>query len=360
MIKKLFKLRGELDNRANLVLTIFGIGFILLIWFILTMGVNPIMKPSILPSPIRVFTAFGDLYQDNEIIRNTCLSIGLNMAGYVEAILISLPVGFIIGLFPFFKGSFHRPVDSFRYVPLTALTGLFIVWFGIGTPMKVHFLAFGIVIYLLPIIVQRIREVNDVYLKTVYTLGASDWETIRTVYWPSVISRLSDDIRVLTAISWTYIIVAENMGSQGGIGSLIWKVGMRQGRVDKVFAMLLIIMLFGILQDRIFIRLDRYFFPHKYQIKDQYKKGLIEETNLFDAILEFATASLTWLLMGVYIVLFINEFMPILGDTRILSYLFGDTVPVIHLLMWTLIIYRTTKFISTARGKKLNVPKTAT
>lgn len=360
MIKQLFKLRGELDNRTNLILIIFGIGFILLIWFLLTMGGSPLMKPSILPSPTRVFTAFGDLYQDNEIIKNTCLSIGLNMAGYVEAILISIPIGFLIGLFPFFKGSFHRPVDSFRYVPLTALTGLFIVWFGIGTPMKVHFLAFGIVIYLLPIIVQRISEVNDVYLKTVYTLGASDWETIKTVYWPSVISRLSDDIRVLTAISWTYIIVAENMGSQGGIGSLIWKVGMRQGRVDKVFAMLLIIMLFGILQDRIFIRLDRYFFPHKYQTKDQHRKGKIEETNLFDAVIEFASTTLTWLLMGVYIVLFVNEFIPILGDTRILSYLFGDTVPVIHLLMWTLIVFRLYNFFIRSRKKATRVQEVIT
>lgn len=351
MFRKLFKLQGQLDGRVRLILTIFGIGIILAVWALLTVGETPVMKPSILPSPWRVLTSFGDLYRDNEIIRNTCLSIGLNMAGYVEAIMISLPLGFLIGLFPFFRASFRRPVDSIRYVPLTALTGLFIVWFGIGTSMKVHFLAFGIIIYLLPIIVQRINEVNDIYLKTVYTLGASSWETIRTVYWPSVISRLSDDIRVLTAISWTYIIVAENMGSQGGIGSLIWKVGQRQGRVDKVFAMLIIIMLFGLLQDRIFIRLDRYFFPHKYQVKEQHKKGLIDDPTVWDAIWDYAITTFAWLLMGLYIVLFVNEFVPLLGDTKILSYLFGDTVPVIHLIMWALIIFRVYHSI-TRPGKK--------
>lgn len=352
MFKNLLKLRGELESKTFAFLAIIGIGIILLIWFLLTMGANPLMKPSILPSPMRVIGAFGDLYRDNEIIKNTCLSIGLNIAGYVEAILIALPIGFVIGLYPIFRGAFHKPVDAIRYVPLTALTGLFIVWFGIGTSMKVHFLAFGILIYLLPIIVQRIFEVNDVYLKTVYTLGATDWQTIKTVYWPSVISRLSDDIRVLTAISWTYIIVAENMGSQGGIGSLIWKAGLRQGRVDKVFAMLLIIMIFGVLQDRIFVRLDRYFFPYKYQTKNQHKAGQIETPGLFDAISDFALQAFTWLLMLVYIGMFINEFVPILSETKILSYLFGDTVPVIHLIMWLLIGFRVYNFVKQVRKKK--------
>ncbi|MBK8832115.1 MAG: hypothetical protein IPN60_14925 [Saprospiraceae bacterium] len=39
--------------------------------------------------------------------------------------------------------------------------------------MKVHFLAFGIIIYMLPVMIQRIDEVDDVYLKTVHTLGAT-------------------------------------------------------------------------------------------------------------------------------------------------------------------------------------------
>ena len=272
------------------------------------------------------------------------MSIGLNMAGYVEALLIALPIGFLIGLFPFFRGSFQMQVAAIRYVPLTALVGLFIVWFGIGIPMKTHFLAFGIVIYLLPIIVQRIYEVNDVYLKTVYTLGATDWQTIKTVYFPSVMSRLSDDVRVLTAISWTYIIVAENIGGQGGIGSLIWKVGQRQGRVDKVFAMLIIIMIFGVLQDKVFARLDKEFFPHKYQVKDSHKKGEMKEESVLEVMFEYATQVFSWLLIGVYVLLFANEFIPIIGEGKVLSYLFGDTVWVIHGLMWLMILYRVYHF----------------
>ena len=137
------------------------------------------------------------------------------------------------------------------------------MWLGLGNEMKVAFLAFGIIVYLVPVVVQRIDEVDDVFLKTVFTLGANNWQKIRTVYLPSVLSRLSDDIRVLTAISWTYITIAEMLNRSGGIGELIW-IARRQSRIDKAFAVLLVIVLIGILQDKLFLLLDRWLFPHKY------------------------------------------------------------------------------------------------
>lgn len=210
--------------------------------------------------------------------------------------------------------------------------------------MKVHFLAFGILIYLLPVVVQRIDEVKDVYLKTVYTIGATDWQTIRTVYIPSVLSRLSDDVRVLTAISWTYIIIAESLGNQGGIGALIWRVGQRQGRVDKVFALLVIIIIIGVLQDKLFTYLDREFFPFKYQSKNKYDQGT-EKTGAWAAIRSFALTILFWIALGIYGVLFLDELFHFISSEGILTMLFGDTAPVIHLFFFIVLAYRLAKVI---------------
>ena len=311
----------------------------LLIWWILTRGETPIVTSGILPSPYKVLVAFGDLYRDNGLLQNTTLSIALNLAGYIEAILIAIPLGFLIGLIPFFKGMFQRGVDAFRYVPLTAVIGLFIVWFGTGTAMKVHFLAFGILIYLLPVVMVRVFEVQDVYLKTVYTLGASSWQTIKTVYFPAVISKLSEDIRVLTAISWTYIIVAEGIGSQGGVGDLIWRAGMRQGRFDKVFAVLFVIMLIGMLQDRVFGYLDRIFLPHKYQVKDRHKVGTNKKPGIIQALVSYAVQSLTWIFCLIYLLLFANEFFNFM-NLDIMDYLFGDAGWAVHLIMLIILYYQ--------------------
>jgi NitT/TauT family transport system permease protein len=136
--------------------------------------------------------------------------------------------------------------------------------------MKAHFLAFGIIIYLLPIIVQRIDEVQKIHLQTAYTIGANNWWTFRKVYFPSVMSRISDDIRVITAISWTYIIVAEAINRELGVGAMIHE-GIKQTRIEWVFAVLILIILVGYLQDQLFKYLDYLGFPFKYE-KSQLKK----------------------------------------------------------------------------------------
>jgi NitT/TauT family transport system permease protein len=217
----------------------------------------------ILPPPHRVLMSYNDLIAKDDLIGNTAYSLWLNLKGYFWAILIAIPLGFILGLMPLFRGLFNRQVDALRYLPLSALTGLFIIWFGIEDQMKIAFLAFGILVYLLPVIVTRIDEVEDVYKTAVFTLGATDWQTIRTVYIPSVFSRLMDDIRVLTAISWTYIIIAELLNRTKGIGSLMFLKG-KQGQIDKVFAALIVIILIGFLQDRLFSYLDKRLNPHKF------------------------------------------------------------------------------------------------
>ncbi len=324
----------------KLLFGVLGFGMVLLVWILLTSGAPPILSPVILPSPLSVLKAFPEMLIENNLIRNIGFSIGLNLSGYVEAIAITIPLGFLIGLVRYSRWGFQQQVDALRYVPLTALTGLFIVWFGIGTDMKIHFLAFGIVIYLLPIMIQRIDEVDDVYLKTVHTLGATGWQRLKSVYFPSVVSRLSDDIRVLTAISWTYIIVAESINSsQGGLGSLIYSAGLRQVRSDKMFALLIIIMLIGVLQDKIFIRLDKELFPHKYQARASLKSSKIDREGVLPILKAYALSALGWISLGLLIVFSIQEFFPFMGSIHPLSYVFGQSVNVVYLLVILIVFY---------------------
>lgn len=312
----LFKLRAELNKSQTIVLAIVGFIIFIAIWWLMAEFFsikNPVVEgferrlPSsispdstsnidldslakadsilfanatkfetvypLLPPPLKVVQSFPELIQKDELYQNTFRSIWLNVQGYFWAVFISIILGFVIGLFPLFRGLFSKQVDALRYLPLTALTGMFIIWFGIEDQMKIAFLAFGIIVYLLPVVVQRIDEVEDVYLKTVFTLGATDWQTIRTVYIPSVMSRLIDDIRVLTAISWTYIIIAELLNRQGGIGSLIY-IKARQGQTEKVFAILIVIIVIGFIQDRIFSFVDKRLFPFKYN--KTVRSGLVE------------------------------------------------------------------------------------
>ncbi|MBE7653787.1 ABC transporter permease [Tenacibaculum finnmarkense] len=311
--KKLFELRGELTSKERITLTILGSVILILFWFLLAevlsktiITQNDTISPTslseenrkyyesdsllvanytlletksiekltqyglvknkvypILPSPIKVIKAFPELNKDDDVIGNTFLSIKLNLLGYLLAIIIAIPVGFLLGLIPLFRGLFSKIIDSYRFIPLTAVTGIFIMWLGLGSQMKVSFLAFGIIVYLIPVVVQRIDQVQKVYLNTVFTLGATPWQTIKSVYMPYVFSKLIDDIRVLTAISWTYITIVEMLNKGGGIGELIW-TAKRQSRIDKAFAILIIIVIIGVIQDRLFVIIDKLLFPYKH------------------------------------------------------------------------------------------------
>jgi len=306
--RTMFELRGKLTKSQRLILGLLGVVFILVVWWGLAEALsrkvpvvegfntelpssltadslqNTVLRDSILradsikfanatefkkiypivPLPTEVANSYVGLVKADNLFGNALRSIWLNLKGYFWAVLICIPIGFLVGLFPLFRGMFSKPVDALRYLPLTALIGVFIIWFGIYDEMKVAFLAFGIIVFLLPTVISRIDDVEEVYLSTVFTLGASNWQTIKTVYFPAVMSRLLDDIRVLTAVSWTYIIVAEYINKDGGgLGALIY-IKRRLQQVPDMFAIILVIVLIGFLQDRIFVYMGKRLFPHRH------------------------------------------------------------------------------------------------
>jgi NitT/TauT family transport system permease protein len=257
----MFELRGTLSKTQNIIIGSTGFLLIIWAWHLITAG-NEEMQ-ALLPPPDAVYHAFGELYSQDYLLGNSTTSIIRNFNGYYKAVIYAIPIGFMIGLFPIFRALFAKYVDAIRFIPLAATTGIFIIWYGIDEEVKVNFLAFGIFVYLLPIVVQRIDGVEKVYMQTSKTMGASKWQTIRTVFIPAVFSRVFDDIRVIVAISWTYIVIAELINNQGGLGVMLHTAA-RQSRIDKVFAILLVIVLIGILQDQLFKWLDRLIFPYKY------------------------------------------------------------------------------------------------
>ena len=258
---KLFELRGELGKKEALAIQIIGMITLLAVWQVIVSFFG--ISRGILPAPSDVVGSFQELFTSDNLPANLYYSLKINLYGYLEAIGVCVPLGFILGLFPLFREMFNKPLDSMRFLPISALTGLFIAWFGIDSTMKVQFLAFGVSVYLLPLVVQRVNEVEQVYCDTVYTLGANKWQTITSVFIPAVFSKISDDIRVITAVSWTYIIIAELVNrADGGIGSLAY-LASRQSRLDKVFAILLIIIAVGYIQDKVAVLFDDMFFPYK-------------------------------------------------------------------------------------------------
>jgi NitT/TauT family transport system permease protein len=258
----LSELRGNLSRVQQVCLAGIGLMLLAVCWqLIVQLG---LVSQAILPSPVRVLTSFSGLHFEDGLVRNLTYSLKLNLMGYSLAVVAALPLGFLLGLMPIFRGLSLAPVNGVRYLPLSAATGIFIMWFGIDDMMKVAFLAFSIFVYLVSTVIQRVDEVRQVYIDTAKTLGAGKWQIVRHVYLPDVLARVWNDVIVLVAISWTYIIIAELVNkSGGGVGALIYTV-QRQSRPDKMFALLIVIMVVGFVQDRVFRWVGRQLFPYNY------------------------------------------------------------------------------------------------
>lgn len=99
-------------------------------------------------------------------------------------------------------------------------------------------------------------EVEETYKQTIWTMGANKWQQLKMVYFPSVLSRLSDDIRVLVAISWTYIVVAEMLNNTGGLGGLIHIVR-QETRYDMLYAIFIVFIVIAFIQDKLLLWLDK-------------------------------------------------------------------------------------------------------
>lgn len=249
-LSKAFKVRADLPSTQRIAIGVIGSVIIFGIWYMITK--LQWIPRQILPNPFDVLSAIPEMIQpDNEkkdLFYNLWHSIKINLLGILEAVALSIPIGLAIGLFSPFDAVFGKFTANLRYIPLTAVVGLFVVNFGIGIAFKVHFLAAGIFVYLMPAIAKRCSEVKEAHQNTARTLGASEWELVKTVYFPSVMQKSKSDILNLMAVSWTYIIIVENYFQTKGIGVLAWQAG-RQFKYENLYAILFIIFFVGLIQD---------------------------------------------------------------------------------------------------------------
>ena len=264
---KYLQFGGGISAKESKVIGIIGAMLLLLVWYIATFSGN-FISPGILPSPISVIGAVPTLFSDYDLLNNIWYTIQLNMVGYIIAVVIAIPLGFIIGIFPLFNALFRKYFEAMRYLPLPTVSGIFISIFGLAFSMKSSFLAFGIFIFALPSVIGKVMDLqnpsnvkDNVYIQTAKTMGMTNMQMFRYVYVPYVMEKVYDDIRSLVAISYTYVVIAESLNKVGGIGAMIGTFT-RQSRTPEIYALLFIIVMIGLLQDYIFGVMKPILYPH--------------------------------------------------------------------------------------------------
>jgi ABC-type nitrate/sulfonate/bicarbonate transport system permease component len=254
------EIREALTHKRARTLALVGVLTFLGLWCVLSYaGLVPAV---ILPSPTAVLQAFPVLHFEEALVRSAFWSLYRVTLGFLLAALVAIPLGILMGTFPPVKAFFSPILDPLRFLPISALVPLTIVWFGIDETQKVVFLFLGTVVYLLPLVVEAIEEVDEVYLHTATTLGATKWQLVRHVLVPGSLPALGEALRVMNGIGWTYVILAEVINAPYGLGALI-TVAAKRSHVDQIFALVVVILVIGILSDQVLRLLNKSFFTWK-------------------------------------------------------------------------------------------------
>jgi NitT/TauT family transport system permease protein len=237
---------------------------ILLLWIWATTAdipENRLYSPTILPSPGEVAVSLPALWNRN-LTASILYSLGRVAAGFLIGAAAAVPIGIGMGAFARVKHLFFPLAVIGGYMPIAALVPLTMMWFGIGELQKVMFLAIAAFVYVLPLVFKAVASVDDVFVETAATLGAGTWTRVVRVLVPVALADIYTALRLAFAVGWTYIILAEIVNAERGLGNLII-TSQRQGPREHIFLVILVIALVGFLVDWVLAKAGRFLFPYK-------------------------------------------------------------------------------------------------
>jgi len=263
--RNFFKIRDEPTVFGKSFMVALFLALLLLAWYLATRGEpeQRAIAPQVLGSPEEVFGSFKSLWFDRALMRNLLISLGRVMEGFALAGLVGIPLGILSGAFKRID-AFFAPISIFgRNIPIVTLVPLTLLWFGTGETQKIFFIFIACVAFVMFDTARSIADVDKAYLDTAYTLGASKWQVLNKVIIPLSLPGIFNSMRLLFGLAFGYIILAEMIDMNSGIGMLIL-VSQRRGPREHVYLILLFITLVAYLLDRVLYAAQQILFPYRY------------------------------------------------------------------------------------------------
>jgi ABC-type nitrate/sulfonate/bicarbonate transport system permease component len=260
----LLRIREELPAWQAWLLGLLPVALLLVAWMAATSGAaeERVISPTILPSPREVLASFPLLWFDRALTRNLGVSFLRVVEGFALALVVAFPLGLLMGSFTKVKAAF-TPLTIFgAYLPIPTLVPLTLSLFGTGELQKVVFLALAFSIYLVPLFVAAVDAVDDTYLRTAYTLGATKSQTVARVLLPISWPEIWQAMRLGFGVGWSYILLAEMVDVGRGVGGIII-TSQRRGPREHIYLVLVIIVLVAFLTDKVWAAAGRWLFPYR-------------------------------------------------------------------------------------------------
>lgn len=244
-----WKIRSDIPKRLYYTMIAVSMFVPLLGWSVLTYG--GFVEPLFLPTPTAVIQQFFNLLHSGDLIHDIGMSVSRVGWGFLISALISVPLGLLIGTFKSMEGLFEPIVALLRYMPAAAFIPLIILWIGLGEPSKVAIIFLGSFFYNTLMIADAVKFIPIDFLKAAYTLGANRKDVFLNVIFPATLPNIIDTLRINIAGAWNFVVVAELVGADSGLGNMI-VMAQRFLKTDEIFVGIILIGVIGLGIDFIF------------------------------------------------------------------------------------------------------------
>jgi NitT/TauT family transport system permease protein len=240
---------------------VLGLAFFVLFfaaWALATLG--GYVKPIFLADPITMvrdgftlLTKFGFAY-------DIAITIWRVVGGFLLAAMVAVPLGIAMGAYKPIEAFFEPFVSFARYLPASAFIPLLILWAGLGEAQKLLVIFIGSVFQIVLMVATSVGQTRRDLVEAAYTLGAGDAGVVQRVLIPMNAPEIAEILRLVLGWAWTYVIVAELIGSSAGIGHMIIDSQALMATGQIIFG-ILVIGLIGLISDYAFKSLNRWLFP---------------------------------------------------------------------------------------------------
>nr|WP_249150484.1 ABC transporter permease [Bradyrhizobium sp. JYMT SZCCT0180] len=239
----------------------YGLAFFVLfvaLWAWATFG--GYVSKTFLANPLTMLQEGWELLIKHGFLYDIGMTIWRVIGGFVLAAIIAVPLGVLMGAYKPIE-AFLEPFVSFaRYLPASAFIPLLILWAGIGELQKLLVIFIGSVFQIILMIAVNVGNTRRDLVEAAYTLGAGDSGIIRRVLLPSSAPEIAEILRLVLGWAWTYVIVAELIGSSSGIGHMITDSQALLNTGQIIFG-IIVIGLIGLISDFLFKAFNAWLFP---------------------------------------------------------------------------------------------------
>lgn len=257
--RALFVFRGHTSHLVDLYVG--GLSFLALVvaWDIAAR--LELAPPQYLPSPGAVLAALYEMLVRYGFAWDIGVSIFRVWVAFLISAAMAIPLGIAMSSFRIVNGISEPVIDFIRYLPVPALVPLTIIWLGIGETSKITLLWMGTFFQLVLLIADDARRVPREYIEIGLTVGAKSREVLRHIVFPAMLPSMVDNLRITLGWCWTYLIIAEIVAANSGIGYVIWSAR-RYVKTPEVMAGILTIGIIGLATDQAIRYAHRRYFAY--------------------------------------------------------------------------------------------------